>query len=83
MPDCRYCGHPGSYDSGFTVECPSFECEHYSPTQRKLFLTDKKKWEQTQMLLEEYLDNESTDGDITPTYHFGITGIIQKDQDDD
>lgn len=82
MPKCRYCGHPEAYDSGFSVECPSFECDHYSSDQRKIFLADKKKWEQTQLLLEEYLDNTVTDDDITPTYHFGIGGICPKDPDD-
>ena len=82
MPDCRYCGHKGAYDSGFTVECPSFECDHYSSDQRKIFLSEKKKWEQTQMLLEEYLDNKVTDGDITPTYHWGIDSPLVVDPED-
>lgn len=82
MPNCRYCGHPGAYDSGFSVECPSFECNHYSSDQRKVFLSEKKKWEQTQRLLEEYLDDEeATDPDITPTYHFGITNLFPNPED--
>lgn len=73
MPDCRYCKHPGAYDTGFTVECPNPECDHYSQEQRAL--TDEK-WGHTKKLLEEYLspsDEELTDPDITPTYRWGIS----------
>lgn len=81
MPNCRYCGHPGAYDSGFSVECPNFDCDHYSQRQRAVHLKQEKKWHQTQKLLKEYVeetdipeatDEELTDPDITPTYRWGI-----------
>jgi len=76
MTDCRYCGHPGAYDTGFTVECPNFDCDHYSQEQRAIHLRQEKKWHQTEKLLQEYLeepsDEELTDPDITPTYRWGI-----------
>lgn len=31
MTPCRYCGTPGAYDSGLTVECVNPRCEHYCP----------------------------------------------------
>ena len=83
MPDCRYCGQEGAYDSGFTVECPNFECDHYSQSQRKEYVKEKTKWENTQKLLEEYLlDDEATDPDITPTYHWGIQKGLFTDPED-
>lgn len=30
---CRYCGTEGAYDSGFTVECPNEDCDHFSQKQ--------------------------------------------------
>jgi len=32
MTDCRYCGHPGAYDSGFSVECLNKTCSYYCET---------------------------------------------------
>lgn len=29
MTDCRYCGHSGAYDSGFSVECINKTCSSY------------------------------------------------------
>ena len=85
MPDCRYCGYPGAYDTGFTVECPNFDCDHYSKEQRAIYLKEGKKWTKTQKLLEEYLaepsDEELTDPDITPTYRWGISIPLDSDLD--
>lgn len=74
MTSCRYCGHDGAYDSGFTVECPNSECEHFSEEQSRRHT----KWSKTNKLLEDYIkenptESTSTDPDITPTYHWGIT----------
>jgi hypothetical protein len=74
MPDCRYCGEPGAYDTGFTVECCNHECDHYNEDQRILRADNalkKIEEEEREKFLKEYL-NEDTDPDITPTYHWGI-----------
>lgn len=78
MTNCRYCGHPGAYDTGFSIECPSPKCEHFSKEQRRIY----QKWNKTNKLLEEYCkenptteeisDEEATDPDITPVYHWGL-----------
>jgi len=82
MPDCRYCGHEGAYDTGFTVECPNFDCDHYSQQQRSTYLRNDPKWQNTQRLLSEYMDEESTDPDKTPTYHWGIDSPLINEPED-
>lgn len=82
MTDCRYCGHEGAYDSGFSVECPNFDCGHYSQKQRSAFLKNDPKWQNTQRLLSEYIDEEPTDPDKTPTYHWGIDSPLIDDPED-
>lgn len=82
MPDCRYCGHEGAYDTGFSVECANFDCEWYSQKQRSAFLKNDPKWQNTQRLLSEYMDEESTDPDITPTYHWGLDSPLVDKGDD-
>lgn len=36
MTDCRFCGTPGAYDSGFTVECSNQNCRAFSQKQANL-----------------------------------------------
>ena len=76
---CRYCGHPGAYDSGFSVECPNINCEHFSLEQRKAHM----KWAKTNRLLEDYLKENKTDEDITPTYNWGIRLPLDDFDEDD
>jgi len=38
MTDCRFCGTPGAYDSGFTVECSNQACRAFSPKQASLVM---------------------------------------------
>ena len=33
MTDCRFCGTPGAYDSGFSVECANPSCSMFSQKQ--------------------------------------------------
>jgi len=84
MPDCRYCGEPEAYDSGFTVECCNYECDHYSEDQR-ILRADKAleqvEREQREKFLKEYLGEESTDPDITPTFHWGIDATLDSELD--
>ena len=82
MPDCRYCGHEGAYDTGFSVECPNTDCEWYSQVQLREYKKSDKKWQYTQRLLSEYMDEESTYPDKTPTYHWGLDSpLIDKGED--
>jgi hypothetical protein len=77
MPDCRYCGEPGAYDSGFTVECCNKACEWYHHPQLYRRIEEDGRRE----LLRKYLSEESTDPDITPTFHWGIDTTLDEGLD--
>jgi len=83
MPKCRYCGEPEAYDSGFTVECCNIDCDHYNEEQRlkRAYSTVEKL--QREAFLKEYLKEESTDPDITPTFHWGIDSTLNDDLSED
>ena len=83
MPKCRYCGEPGAYDSGFTVECCNVDCNHYNEEQRLKRAYDTVEKLQREAYLKEYLDDEATDPDITPTFHWGIDKTILDGLDED
>jgi hypothetical protein len=84
MPDCRYCGEPEAYDTGFTVECCNHKCDHYSEDQR-ILRADKAlkkiEEEEREKFLKEYLNEDQTDPDITPTFHWGIDTTLDSDLD--
>ena len=85
MPKCRYCGEPGAYDSGFTVECCNYECDHYNEDQRIRRADKALERLQREQFLKEYLDideHAKTDPDITPTYKWGITSVLWPDPED-
>jgi hypothetical protein len=78
MPDCRFCGEPEAYDSGFTVECCNYECDHYNEDQRIRRADKALEKLQREQFLKEYLSEESTDPDITPTFHWGIDSTLDE-----